>query len=68
MMEILSQPASFSMSLNTVIWKNTDTRQCRILQTQRRTTAILQFTDLTDGAVLFQRLSLGAALDTEARV
>ncbi|KAF3853321.1 hypothetical protein F7725_014009 [Dissostichus mawsoni] len=27
MMEILSQPASFSMSRSTVIWKNTDTRQ-----------------------------------------
>lgn len=32
MMEIRSQPASFSRSLRMVIWKATDTRQCKILQ------------------------------------
>lgn len=36
MREIRSQPASFSMSLRTVIWKNTDTRQCRMLRARTR--------------------------------
>lgn len=31
MMEMRSQPASFSRSLRMVIWKATDTRQWRIL-------------------------------------
>lgn len=31
MMEMRSQPASFSKSLRMVIWKATDTRQWRIL-------------------------------------
>lgn len=31
MMDIRSHPASFSKSLRMVIWKHTDTRQCRIL-------------------------------------
>lgn len=30
-MAIRCQPASFSRSLRTVIWKQTDTRQCRML-------------------------------------
>lgn len=34
-MEIRSQPANFSKSLRTDIWKNTETRQCRTLQTHR---------------------------------
>lgn len=35
MMEMRSQPASFSRSLRMVIWKATDTRQCKILQEHR---------------------------------